>query len=90
MSAFTDEVAAITQERGASYGDPLEHWSRTAALWTALLADRLTAPITADDVARLYIADKMSRDVHTPRQDNLLDIAGYAAGLHGIRERRQQ
>lgn len=82
---FLEEVARITGERGAAYGSPAEHWGRTAALWTALLGARLRSPLTADDVARFYIADKMSRDIHTPRRDNLLDIAGYAAGLATVR-----
>ena len=85
---FLNEVAYITAARGQSYGSPLAHWTRTAALWTALLGERLNSPLTPDDVARFYIADKMSRDCHTPKQDNLLDIAGYAAGLYGIREER--
>lgn len=81
---FLGEVMSIVRERGESYGPPEIHWGRTAALWTALLGERLTEPLTARDVARLYVADKLSRDVHTPRRDNLLDIAGYATGVAGL------
>ena len=83
---FLNDIAYIISQRGRAYGSPLSHWTRTAALWTALLGDRLVGgPLTPDDVARFYIADKMSRDCHRPGRDNLLDIAGYAAGLDTIR-----
>lgn len=85
MNTFLATVDRIIAERGRTYGPPGDHWSRTAALWTALLGERLSGVLTADDVARFYIADKMSRDCHLPGTDNLLDIAGYAAGLAGIR-----
>lgn len=81
---FLGEVLTIVKQRGESYGPPEMHWGRTAALWTALLGDRLTEPLTARDVARLYIADKLSRDTHTEQRDNLLDIAGYATGVAGL------
>lgn len=81
---FLGEVLSIVKERGDSYGPPDEHWGRTAMLWTALLEGKLSEPLTARDVARLYIADKLSRDTNTERRDNLLDIAGYAAGAAGL------
>ena len=85
--SFLEEVADIVTERGKFYGPPSKHWSKTAKMWTVLLSDSLTpgAALTSQDVARMFIADKMVRDTHTPRRDNLLDIAGYAAGLDRIR-----
>lgn len=84
MFTFLGIVGGVLESRSA-YGPVEVHWSRTAALWSLLLEHKLVEPIDARDVARLYIADKLSRDV-TPREDGPLrdtaiDIAGYAAGM---------
>ncbi len=73
----------VTGDRGDAYGHPLDDFSRTAALWTALLADKLLpgAEITAQDAIRCMIAVKLSRDVNAPKRDNRTDIAGYALCL---------
>ena len=81
-----DEAKTVIAERQARYGPPSEHWTRTAQLWTAMLRDRLTAPLTKDDVARLYMLDKLSRDSNEPHHDALVDIIGYATGLWLVRE----
>lgn len=74
---------AVYGDRGQDYGHPRDHWTRTAVMWTALLQDKLADGefITPEDVGRLYIADKLSRDVHSPKRDNRVDIAGYAVCL---------
>lgn len=83
MFTFLGTVGGILESR-SEYGPVEVHWSRTAALWSLLLEHKLTEPLDSRDVARLYIADKLSRDV-TPRpvplRDTALDIAGYAAGM---------
>ena len=85
--SFLEEVGDIIAERGSSYGPPAKHWGKTAKMWTVLLSDSLIpgAVLTSSDVARCYIADKLVRDTHAIRRDNLLDIAGYAASLDRIR-----
>lgn len=85
---FLGHVGKTIRDRGESYGPPAEHWTRTAALYTAILGPKLRAGkvITAREVALLYIADKLSRDVATPKEDNVLDIAGYAAGIATLGE----
>ena len=73
----------VTGDRGADYGNPYDDFSRTAALWTALLADKLRPgeEITAQDAIRCMIAVKLSRDVNAPKRDNRVDISGYALCL---------
>lgn len=90
MSDMFDEVRRIYRERGESYGPVQDHWSRTAEIWTALLGERLVPgdALTAADVARFYVADKLVRDTSTPLADNLCDIAGYVYGLAQIRGAR--
>lgn len=74
---------AVYGDRGADYGHPRVHWTRTACLWTGLLQHKLAEGehVTPEDVGRLYVADKLSRDVHAPKRDNRVDIAGYALCL---------
>lgn len=70
-----DEAARIVDgPRRADYGTPMENHSRTAALWAAYLG----VPITPRQVCMLNILQKLSRDAHAPKRDNLVDVAGYA------------
>ncbi len=73
----------VTGDRGEAYGHPYDDYGRTAAIWTALLADKLLpgAEITPQDAIRCMIAVKLSRDVNAPKRDNRTDIAGYALCL---------
>ncbi len=67
-------------DRQRDYGHPLADFSRTAALWNALLAGRLREgkSIESADVPLFMIAVKLARQVHGYKRDNLVDIAGYA------------
>ena len=76
------EAGITIARRGETYGPPAEHWGRTAAMWTALTDGAYT--FTARDVARFYIADKLSRDTFKAGHDHALDIVGYAAGMDGL------
>lgn len=84
MFTFLAEVGAILKQRGDQYGPVLTHWSRTAGLWSLLLEHKLVEPLDARDVARLYVADKLSRDTHAINPDTARDIAGYAAGMASL------
>lgn len=63
--------------RRDDYGTPLENHSRTAALWNAYIGSSIHV-LTARDVCMLNILQKVSRDRHCPKRDNLVDIAGFA------------
>lgn len=75
--------AAAYGDRQDDYGHPRQNLTRTAVLWTGLLQHKLAEGehITPEDVARLHIAGKLSRDVNAPTRDNRVDIAGYALTL---------
>lgn len=70
-----DEAARITStDRQSDYGRADINHSRTAMLWSDYLGFR----ITARQVCILNILQKISRDAHKPKRDNLVDIAGWA------------
>lgn len=90
------KIETITQEaerlvfgdRQASYEHPRKGFGRTAAIWDALLADKLAEGkhIDARDVALLMTAIKLAREAGNPKRDNRVDIAGYALCLDRLEE----
>ena len=88
------EVRSILAEAGdvvhgarrKEYGSPLENHTRTARLWSAYLG----ADVTAEDVCMLNALQKISRQKHAPKRDNLVDLAGYAANVELIENERKQ
>ena len=73
-SILAEAAAVVDGPRRADYGTPAENHGRTAALWSAYLG----VPIAARDVCMLNVLQKVSRDRHGVKRDNLVDIAGYA------------
>lgn len=65
---------AVRGPRRTTYGSPAENHARTAELYSTYLG----VPITARQVCFLNILQKVSRDAHLAKRDNLVDIAGYA------------
>jgi len=83
---MTTETESILQEaqrlthgdRAKDYGHPLDDYTRTAALVSALLAHKLSEPISPHEMAMAMICVKLSRQVNHPKRDNMTDAAGYA------------
>jgi len=76
-----DEAKRITaSDRQEDYGHPSEDFTRTARMWTGILAAKLRegAEVSAMDVPLCMIAVKLARQAHRHKRDNLVDIAGYA------------
>lgn len=81
-------------DRNADYGDPKDNHARTAGLWNAYFeAKRVgvdnpiyTLWVSREDVCYLNILQKIARDIHSPKHDNLVDIAGWARNIESIRE----
>lgn len=71
--------SAVYGDRESDYGHPREDFTRQAILYTGLLQHKLAdgAYVEAEDIARLMIATKLARDVHSPKRDNRVDGAGY-------------
>jgi len=77
-----------------NYGKPKPNHDRIAILWNGFFAARaiqkdgtvaITQPeLSARDVATMMILLKIARDMHCPKRDNCVDIAGYARCLSSI------
>lgn len=75
MTILEEAQKLVYGDRQASYGHPLDDFTRTAAMWSAILGH----PVTAQQVGLCMCAVKISRQVNAPKRDNLVDLAGYAA-----------
>lgn len=62
-------------DRGASYGHPIDDYTRTGRMWGAILG----IPDIDPRICCLMMAVmKVSREVNKHKRDNLVDLAGYA------------
>jgi hypothetical protein len=72
--------------RREAYGPPEENHKRTALMWSSYLAARgYPRALSVDDVCYMNVLQKISRDIHSPQPDNLVDSHGY---LNNIEEMR--
>lgn len=76
VEALREAARLIDSERNASYGEPIDNFSRVCALWSVILG----VTVTPEDYAMCMIAVKMSRYASRSgfQPDTWVDIAGYA------------
>jgi len=75
IGQFDQAAESIGHDRTEDYGDPALSFIRISKMWAALVG----APITAQQVAHMMIALKISRLQQQPDHlDSLIDIVGYA------------
>ena len=77
-----DEAKAlINGERQKDYGRPDDNINTIALFWSGYLS-QLTGGVvylTGRDVCNMQSLLKIARDIHTPKHDNCVDVAGYIA-----------
>lgn len=71
--------------RESSYGRPIDNWTRTANIWSALLG----VEVSAEQAALCMVGVKIAREAHSPKRDNRVDAAGYLSVLERIIEDRK-
>lgn len=76
-SILEEAQRLVGGDRGKDYGPPDADFARTAAMWTALKG----VEFEAREVAMFMICVKLSREVHRPKRDNAVDMAGYSLCL---------
>jgi len=69
----------VCSDRDLQYGSPEDSFTQIAEFWNAYLYPGQTQSIKAKDVGMMMILLKIARQSHKPKEDNLIDIAGYAA-----------
>lgn len=82
MTTILEDATAATAQRGEHYGHPIDHFRRTALLWTAHLQARglmaLDKRLEWWDCPTMQEEDKISRNMTNPRhRDSLTDRCGY-------------
>lgn len=82
-----DKASKITSKaRPSKYGTPKVNHGRTAAFWSIYLGIELSAR----QVCIMNMLQKISRDMHSPQEDNLIDIAGFAYNADVVQEKRKK
>jgi len=75
MENILEEAQRLVHgDRGEDYGHPLDDFTKTAKIWSAILG----IEVTPEQVSLCMIGVKISRQVNKPKRDNLVDAAGYA------------
>ena len=65
-------------DREQDYGSPSKNFEDIAKAWNWYLEAKGSSIIEARDIAHMNILMKVSRNVHKPKRDNWVDMAGYA------------
>ena len=89
QSVLTEAEGLVHGARNEAYGHPLDDFSRTAGMVSAMLAHKLKEPLTAEEVGMFMCCVKLSRQVNAPKRDNLVDLAGYAERVQWCLDERE-
>ena len=85
MNILEEANKLVHGDRQQDYGHPIHDFNRTAQMWSAILGKE----VTAEQVALCMIAVKLSRLCNSYKRDSIVDIAGYAATLEMVLDKRK-
>lgn len=70
----------VTTDRNEQYGEPEDNFKVIATLWNDYIKQiPIGMDLTSEDVANMMILFKVARNLANPKDDNWVDICGYAA-----------
>jgi len=77
MNHADTAIQLVLGDRNAHYGDPADDYAKVAKMWSGLLHPILKRDITPQEAILMMVLLKMSREVHVPKADNIIDAHGY-------------
>lgn len=80
ISILLDAERIINGERQADYDDPVENFNRISKIASIFAGKELTAI----DCCKVMIAVKIAREGNKHKDDNLIDLCGYAEILNRL------
>lgn len=85
-AVLTEADEIVNGARQDTYGHPADNHGCTAEMWTAYLNRKYDIDLDLDarDVCWLNVLQKISRDAHLEKRDNLVDVVGYVANIEII------
>lgn len=86
MNVLEEANSLVHGDRQEAYGHPFHDFSRTAQLWSAILGQ----DVSPEQVALCMVAVKISRLCNSYKRDSIVDMAGYAATLQMVIEKRNE
>jgi len=83
MTILEEAAEITTGERNADYGPPEKNHASTAYYWRGWIRDKygVEIPFDIDDVCMMDSLQKISRQAHKRKRDNLVDICGYLRNI---------
>jgi len=75
--AIDKALGLVNNDRQGLYGHPADDFSKVALIWSAIFG----VDVEAWQVPLALIGVKMSRELNTRNEDNVVDLIGYALTL---------
>lgn len=77
-------------DRQDFYGHPEDNHTTTARMFSNFIERKygLRLSLDSEDVCVFNVLQKLSRDAHAPKRDNLVDACGYLRNIEQIRDRQ--
>lgn len=90
-----EAIDLVNGDRQKDYGHPADDFVRSAGMLSSLgyrLSDHNgnMRELDATDIPIIMMCVKLSREINKHKDDNIVDIIGYAKTLDMVYERRQQ